>query len=348
MAQYVSAFGRGLLGDPVVADGGQQPAEGVPVPLVPGAGQHVVRQLGDPVDHPAGDRGRALVRRRLRRGDQPGPAGGTALGQPAVRGAAAGQAGDQQQHDQGRAEQGDQQPGRRACGRGRGVRVEQVAGRGLREAGPVLRQRYSNAARSRVTAVQDRPSHQRSWARSPEGSWPSPGTGLGAHRGPGYVERRCGPSEASSGPEVGGGLRAALQHQQHHPLVGRVDAVGGQPDAEEEQRGARGARPGRPPGRCRPPWCSGSRCRRPGRSSGPAHRSRGGRAGAGRARRRRSRNVQGGGDASGVCAAANRSRRGRSEAAGLVGHQPEGELRVRVGRARSSCRRGRCSRPRSR
>ena len=39
-------------------------------------------------------------------------------------------------------------------------------------------------------------------------------------------------------PQVGGRLGAAVEHLQQHPLVRRVDAVGGQPGAEEDQRRA--------------------------------------------------------------------------------------------------------------
>ena len=63
--------------------------------------------------------------------------------------------------------------------------------------------------------------------------------GLAAHRG-------------QLAPQVRRRLGAAVEHRQQHPLVRRVDAVGGQPGAEEQQRRARAPRPGRPPGRCRP------------------------------------------------------------------------------------------------
>src|SRR5690349_20496469 len=79
-----------------------------------------------------------------------------------------------------------------------------------------------------------------SWAcqTCPMPPWPSSRSSRYApKRGP--VELGSAPADTGQlAPQVGGGLRAAVQHLQQHPLVGRVDPVGGQPSAEEDQRRA--------------------------------------------------------------------------------------------------------------
>src|SRR3712207_5376740 len=84
-----------------------------------------------------------------------------------------------------------------------------------------------------VTSDHETPFHHRAVPGAPSGSAYQPGGGDGAVTASlqGRPRRRL----RELPPQVGGGLGAAVQHGEQDALVGRVDAVGRQPGAEEQQ-----------------------------------------------------------------------------------------------------------------
>ena len=107
--------------------------------------------------------------------------------------------------------------------------------------------------RSTVRGERQRPA--RAAAAGPSRVRPSPGSRfLSSLTGPERRARELGARRRELVPQVGDRLGARSSRDGGHVLIRRVNPVLVKPDGHEHQRRAPGCRPGRPRGRCRPPW----------------------------------------------------------------------------------------------